>query len=83
MKKLVGLLVFLGLSVGIKTFSAPPNDEENLINLEKEWSQHSNFTQQNADFCAAARILRFDIFLPQSQSGVPQRMIEPLRLELL
>jgi hypothetical protein len=69
MKKLVGLLVFVGLLVGIRTFSAPPNDEENLINVEKEWSQHSNFTQQDADYVKLVIGKEFLIIFPQGESS--------------
>jgi ketosteroid isomerase-like protein len=69
MKKLIGLLVFLGLLVGVRTFSAPPNDEENLINLEKEWSQHSNFTQQDADYVKSMIGKEFLIIFPQGESS--------------
>ena len=69
MKKLVGLLVFLGLLIGIRTFSAPPNDEENLINLEKEWSQHSNFTQQDADYTRSVIGKEYVIIFPEGSSS--------------
>jgi ketosteroid isomerase-like protein len=70
MKYLTGLLLSLGLLFGIRTYSAPPSDEETLISLEKEWSQHSNVTQQDADYLKSVIGKEFITIFPQGTSSI-------------
>src|SRR5262249_60124701 len=69
MKSILGLLVSLGLVFAIKTYSAPPSDEETLVALEKEWSKYSNFTQKDADYMKGVIGPQFITIFPQGVSS--------------
>jgi ketosteroid isomerase-like protein len=70
MKCLVGLLISLGLLVGIRTYSAPPSDEEALVALEQEWSKYSNFTQKDADYLKTIMGKQFITLFPQGTLSI-------------